>query len=185
MFRDHSLVPAEAIRLAALGFLSEGKQHYSELARAVRDLTSVVAGPSAELMTMPLELLRYEGLVVASIGDDPELHLSAAGHEALASLLRAGLRAPVGDLARLGLVLKLRFLHQLPPREQAEQLDLVIATCERERARIEELRARHGQAAALLGEWLEHDIDHAKARLALLRTRRAALAVPEPETATR
>jgi len=179
MFRDHSLVPAEAIRLAALGFLAEGKQRYSELARAVRDLTNVVAGPSAELMAMPLELLRYEGLVVAGVGDDPELRLSAAGHEALASLLRAGLRAPTSDLERLGLVLKLRFLHHLPPAEQADQLALMIAACERDLARIEELRSRHARAAALLSEWLEHDIDHAKARLALLRTRRAALSREE------
>ena len=175
MFRDHSLVPAEAIRLAALGFLAEGKQRYSELARAVRELTSVVAGPSAELMAMPLELLRYEGLVVADAGDDPELRLSVAGHEALASLLRAGLRAPTSDLARLGLVLKLRFLHHLPAAEQADQLGLMIAACERDLARIEELREHHGHAAALLGEWLERDIDRAKARLALLRTRQTAL----------
>jgi len=175
MFRDHTLVPAEAIRLAALGFLAEGKRRYSELACAVRDLTSVVAGPSAELMAMPLELLRYEGLVVADAEDDPELRLSPAGHEALGALLRAGLRAPTSDLARLGLVLKLRFLHHLAPAEQAEQLTQVIAACERDLTRIEELRARHAHAAVLLSEWLEHDLDHAKAHLALLRARRAAL----------
>ena len=179
MFRDHSLVPAEAIRLAALGLLAEGKQRYAALARDVHELASVVAGPAAELMTMPLELLRYEGLVVATAEDDPELHLRPAGHLALAALLRAGLRAPTSDLARLGLVLKLRFLHHLPPAEQADQIALVIAACERDLARIEQLRVRHGGATALLDEWLRHEVEQANARLALLRARQAALVSPK------
>jgi hypothetical protein len=180
MFRDHSLVPAEAIRLAALGFLAEGPQPYSELARAVRDLAGVVTDPSTELMGTPLELLRYEKLVEANTAADPELRITAAGREALGALLRARLRAPTTDLGRLGLTLKLRFLHHLPPAEQADQLSLVIAACESGLARTEGLRTRHGETAGLLGEWLDHDIDHAKACIALLRERRNTLTAARP-----
>jgi Putative AphA-like transcriptional regulator len=63
MFRDHSLVPAEAIRLAALGLLAEAPRPYADLTAEVRYLTSRIAGPSPELMGTSLELLRYEGLV--------------------------------------------------------------------------------------------------------------------------
>src|SRR5215470_14983687 len=76
MFRDHSLVPAEAIRLAALGLLAEAPRNYADLAAEVRFLTSRIAGPSPELMGTSLELLRYEGLVTAATGTDPELSLT-------------------------------------------------------------------------------------------------------------
>ena len=36
MFRDNSLVPVEAIRLAALGTLAEGPLHYADLASRIR-----------------------------------------------------------------------------------------------------------------------------------------------------
>src|SRR5215469_11654299 len=94
MFRDRSLVPAEAIRLAAL----------------VRFLTSRIVGPSPELMGSSLELLRYEGLVAPTSGEDPELVLSPDGRTALGNLLRANLRSTSTDLGKLGLALKLRFL---------------------------------------------------------------------------
>ena len=65
MFRDNSLIPTEAIRLAALGLLSEGARRYGELAAEIRHFTSRVAGPSLDLMGNSLELLIYEGLVEA------------------------------------------------------------------------------------------------------------------------
>ena len=48
MFRDHSLVPAEAIRLAALGFLAEAPWRYADLSAEIRHLTSRIVGPSPE-----------------------------------------------------------------------------------------------------------------------------------------
>ncbi|HYC12673.1 MAG TPA: hypothetical protein VEC75_00390, partial [Stellaceae bacterium] len=62
MFRDRSLVPAEAIRLTALGLLAEGPRRYGDLAAAVRHFTGRIVGPSLDLMGSSLELLRYEGL---------------------------------------------------------------------------------------------------------------------------
>src|SRR5215469_8676279 len=104
MFRDHSLVPAEAIRLAALGLLAEAPRRYADLAAEVRFLTSRIAGPSPELMGTSLELLRYEGLVSPMNGAnaDSELTLSSNGRTALEDLLRANLRAPSTDLGKLG-----------------------------------------------------------------------------------
>jgi DNA-binding PadR family transcriptional regulator len=179
MFRDHSLVPAEAIRLAALGLLAEAPRRYADLAAAVRHFTGRIVGPSLDLMGTSLELLRYEGLAeTADTSDDPPLRLTPAGRAALAELLRAGLRAPVNDLARLGLVLKLRFLHHLPEAEQVEQLGLVIGAYEQELARLEDLRATDGAAPGLFRDWLEHDIGEVRVRIAWLARRRGSLAEP-------
>ncbi len=172
MFRDHSLVPAEAIRLAALGLLAETPRRYADLAAEVRFLTSRIAGPSPELMGTSLELLRYEGLVTpAGTAEDAELTLTASGRAALESLLRANLRAPSTDLGKLGLALKLRFLDQLPASEQSQQIALVIAACESELARLTDLRTRHGTAASLFRDWLDHDIAQIEARIAWLKSR--------------
>ena len=175
MFRDRSLVPAEAIRLTALGLLAEGPWRYGDLAAAVRHFTGRIVGPSLDLMGSSLELLRYEGLAAADPGDDPVLRLTPAGHSALAELLRAGLRAPVNDLAKLGLVLKLRFLHHLPEAEQVEQIDLVVRAYEQELARLEDLGASEGTAPTLFRDWLAHDIGEVKARIAWLSRRRPAI----------
>src|SRR5262249_35197996 len=145
MFRDHSLVPAEAIRLAALGLLAEAPRRYADLAAEVRFLTSRIAGPSPELMGTSLELLRYEGFVTAAAGGaGAALILTASGRSALKALLRANLRAPSTDLGKLGLTLKLRFLDQLPADEQSRQIALVVGACESELARLVDLRTRHG-----------------------------------------
>ncbi|HKX09097.1 MAG TPA: hypothetical protein VJN67_12940 [Stellaceae bacterium] len=170
MFRDHSLVPAEAIRLAALGLLAEAPRRYADLAAEVRFLTSRIVGPAPELMGTSLELLRYEGLVspVDGANADAELTLTSNGHTALEDLLRANLRAPSTDLGKLGLALKLRFLDQLPADDQSRQIALVIAACESERARLTDLRTRHGAAAGLFRDWLDHDIAQIDARIAWL-----------------
>jgi len=176
MFRDHSLVPAEAIRLAALGLLAEAPRRYADLASDVRFLTSRIAGPSPELMGTSLELLRYEGLVapVAGAGaQEPELTLTAGGRAALEGLLRATLRAPSTDLGKLGLALKLRFLGQLPAAEQSQQIAQVVGACESELARLTDLRTRHAATPGLFRDWLDHDIAQIEARIAWLKTRAA------------
>jgi len=175
MFRDHSLVPAEAIRLAALGLLAEAPRRYADLAAEVRFLTSRIAGPSPELMGTSLELLRYEGLATPANGADAdaELTLTASGRAALSDLLRANLRAPSTDLGKLGLALKLRFLGQLPAAEQSQQLGLVVGACEGELARLADLRTRHGATPGLFRDWLDHDIAQIQARIVWLKARQA------------
>jgi DNA-binding PadR family transcriptional regulator len=174
MFRDHSLVPAEAVRLAALGLLAEAPRQYADLAAEVRFLTSRIAGPSPELMGTSLELLRYEGLVTPAGANDPALTLTANGRAALENLLRANLRAPSTDLGKLGLALKLRFLGQLPAADQGQQIELVIAACESEFARLVDLRTRHAATPGLFRDWLDHDIAQIEARIAWLGSQRSA-----------
>lgn len=174
MFRDNSLIPAEAIRLAALGLLAEAPRRYGDLALEIRHFTSHVVGPSLELMGTSLELLRFEGLVEAVDGqgaaDNAVLRLTARGTAALQTLLQAQLRAPVNDLSRLALLLKLRFLHHLPAAGQQTQLAIMAESLENERARLEEL-LRHHSAPGLLAEWLAHDIAVVSDRIQWLRRR--------------
>lgn len=177
MFRDNSLIPAEAIRLAALGLLAEAPRRYGDLAIEIRHFTSRVVGPSLDLMGTSLELLRYEGLIGTVDGqgtaDNAVLRLTEHGREALAALLRAQLRSSVSDMNRLALLLKLRFLHHLPAAEQQGQLALMADSLESERARLEELR-QHYAAPGLFRDWLEHDIALVDDRIAWLRRREGA-----------
>src|SRR5687767_4992331 len=69
MYRDNSLMPKEAVRLAALGTLAQaGSLRYADLAGAIRHFTSRIVGPSLDLMGTSLELLRYDGLIEALDG---------------------------------------------------------------------------------------------------------------------
>ncbi|HXY99901.1 MAG TPA: hypothetical protein VEI03_07855 [Stellaceae bacterium] len=173
MFKDNSLIPAEAVRLAALGLLAEAPRRYGDLAGEIRHFTGRVVGPSLDLMGTSLELLRYEGLIEAVDGqgmsDNAVLRLTARGGEALAGLLKAQLRSPASDMNRLVLLLKLRFLHHLPPAEQQGQLALMADMLESERLRLEELRQH--SAPGLFRDWLERDIAVAEERIAWLRGR--------------
>jgi DNA-binding PadR family transcriptional regulator len=178
MFRDNSLIPAEAVRLAALGLLAEAPRRYGDLALEIRHFTSHVVGPSLELMGTSVELLRFEGLVEAVDGagmaDNAMLRVTDRGTAALQALLRAQLRAPVNDLNRLALLLKLRFLHHLPAAEQQMQLAAMAESLESERARLEELLRHHDATPGLLAQWLAHDIAVVNERVAWLRERSGA-----------
>lgn len=168
MFRDNSLIPSEAIRLAALGFLAEGPRRYGELAASIRHFTSCVAGPSLELMGTSLEMLRYEGLAASDASAAAEngmLEITEAGRQDLCALLKARLRAPAGELNRLTLLLKLRFLHLLPEDERQEQRTLIAELVESELARLTDLRRAQGEAPDAFLDWLDHDIESLKARL--------------------
>ena len=174
MFRDNSLIPTEAVRLAALGFLAEGQRRYGDLAAEIRHFTSAIAGPSLELMGTSLELLRYEGLVAASsdpgLAENAMLAITPAGRAALDALLKARLRAPLGDYNRLAVLLKLRFLHILAETEQRIQMALIAESVDSERLRLDELRRSQGTAPAAFRDWLDHDIAALETRLAAIST---------------
>jgi DNA-binding PadR family transcriptional regulator len=172
MFRDNSLIPTEAVRLAALGLLAEHPRRYGELAAEIRHFTSCVAGPSLELMGTSLELLRYEGLAAAHSAESEEnalLDLTPAGRAALDALLKARLRAPLGDTNRLALLLKLRFLHLLPESERRAQRTQIAQSLETELARLQDLRRAQGEAPAPFLDWLDHDVATLQARLEALQ----------------
>ena len=179
MYRDNSLIPSEAVRLLALGILAGGAKSYSELAGEVRHFVSHITGPSLELVASPLELLKVEGLVEA--GDDNDvpdselLSLSAAGRAELNKLLTANMRAPVSDINKLIIGLKLRFLHLLEPVEQCLQAETLKELSERELARLTQLRAHHAGEAGHLVAWLDQEIAQVEARLAFFENLLAGL----------
>lgn len=176
MFPDHSLMPKEALRLAALGMLAERPMTYGDLARAVRDFVDHIMGPSPEAMGSSLELLRLEGLI--GLGDAagrPEaLTLTAKGHGEFVNLMLATVRAPFNDLNKLVVALKLRFLALLPVEGRRDQTALLIEACRVELARLLDLRGREAdQQGASRGpflDWLDHDIAQAQARLSWFET---------------
>jgi DNA-binding PadR family transcriptional regulator len=172
MFRDKSLIPTEAIRLAALGLLAQAPQRYGDLAAEIRHFTSRIAGPSLDLMGTSIEVLRYEGLVAPVVGtgmaDNAMLQITPAGEAALRALLQAPLRALLGDYNRLVLLLKLRFLHHLPQAEQRAQITLIAESVESELARLEDLRRHHQAAPGPFLAWLDQDIAALRQRLAWL-----------------
>ena len=169
MFSDNSLLPKEAIRLAALGILSETPMVYADLANAVRQFVGRIAGPSLELTGPSIELLRYEGLVHAN-GDDADavLTLTDQGRDELLTLLKATVRPPLTDMSKLVIALKMRFLPLLDSGERRDQVDLLIDACELELARLSDL---HDPASGeqLFQDWLAHDIDLVENRLTWLR----------------
>jgi hypothetical protein len=171
MYRDNSLMPKEAVRLAALGMLVQnGSKHYADVAYDVRHFTGRIVGPSLDLMGSSLELLCYEGLIEAidrtGMEDNALLGITAAGRKEFDTLMRANVRAPSSDdLNKLVITLKLRFLHLLDVESQREQADALAALYETELARLQDLRRHHDGEAGYITEWLDHDIAQVSARL--------------------
>lgn len=173
MYRDNSLIPSEAIRLLALGILATGDTSHAQLAGEVRHFVSHISGPSLDLVAPPLELLKVEGLVeseaAAGDGEDELLRLSADGRTELQRLLTASVRAPVNDINKLIIALKMRFLHLLEPAEQRLQAEALAELSERELARLTELRAHHASGSGHLVAWLDQDIAQVGNRLEWFR----------------
>ncbi|HEV2161286.1 MAG TPA: hypothetical protein VGR52_03495 [Stellaceae bacterium] len=172
MFRDQPLIPAEAIKLAALGFLADGPRRYGDLAAQVRQFTGRIAAPSLDLMGTSLEALIVEGLAAASEGkgmaDNAQLSLTPAGLTALANLLQARLKGPLGDFTRLALLLKLRFLHHLGPAERETQMAHIAEAVGDEINRLNDLRRSEAGAPQHYLDWLDADIGQLQGKLTRL-----------------
>ena len=170
MYQDKSLVPAEAVRLAALGALMEQPLSYAELARDIRHFVARVVGPSLDLLGSSLEILRLEGLISSRDNDlapeDSMLAITGNGEEVFQDLMSSSLRTPMDDVSRLVYTLKMRFLDLLPTEAQLDQIDLLRELAENELARLEDLRASHGRGH--LKESLGLEIQQIRARLSWL-----------------
>lgn len=173
MYRDNSLVPKEAIRLAALGLLAERQRTYGDLAREVREFASRIVGPSLDLLGTSIELLKFEGLIAPVDGqgmdDNAILCLTDAGRAALMDYLTSTMRPGVSDLNKLVLALKLRFIDLLPAEDRVEQVAALEMMYEGEKARLEELRSKTDRGAGLLPDWLDLEIDQIERRIAWCR----------------
>lgn len=164
MYRDNTLIPAEAVRLAALGSLAEGEKAYDDLAREIRFFVARIVGPSLDLLGTSLELLRHEGLItidrdaepVGSAPDDACLRITDDGRAAFTTLMTSNVRGLTSDLSRLVIALKMRFLPLLHEDDRHEQAEILAEACESELARLKDLRRSYG--SGFLAEWLDREI---------------------------
>lgn len=176
MYPDNSLIPSEAIRLAALGSLAMAPRPYAALATEIRHFTGRIVGPSLDLIGPPIELLKVEGLVEPEgEGEDAPMRITPAGMAELKRLLSANLRGPIGEFNKLVIALKMRFLQFLDRESQLAQAELLVEVCERELTRLTDLRAHHAAEGGRLVAWLDHDIGQVEARLAWFRQLQAEL----------
>lgn len=169
MYPDNSLIPTEAIRLAALGSLATAPKPYAALAAEIRHFTGRIVGPSLDLIGPPIQHLELEGLVEREGADDASLRVTAAGVAELKRLLSANLRGPVGEFNKLVITLKMRFLHLLDRDARLAQAELLVEVCERELTRLTDLRGHHAAEGGYLIDWLDHDIVQVDTRLAWFR----------------
>lgn len=164
MYRDNTLIPAEAVRLAALGSLAEGEKGYGDLAREIRFFVARIVGPSLDMLGTSLELLHHEGLIAAdgesdptrSVPDDSVLRITEEGRAAFATLMTSSVRGLTSDLSRLVIALKMRFLPLLEDGDRHEQAEILAEACETELARLKDLRGAYGRG--YLAEWLDCEI---------------------------
>lgn len=167
MYRDNTLIPTEAIRLAALGSLVEGDKLYADLASEIRYFVARVAGPSLDLLGTSLELLSYEDLAVSADGggvrDGALLQITESGREAFHTLMTSNVRAPVNDVSKLVIALKMRFMHLLPAEDLSEQAEMLSEMCEVELVRLKDLRGGYKQEP--LAQWLDLEIAQLQERL--------------------
>jgi len=168
MYKDNSLVPSEAVRLAALGLLAKRDHGYADLARDIRHFTARIVGPSLDLLGPSLELLKVEGLIeavdTAAAHDRQMVRITQDGRTELQRLMNANLRGPMGEVNKLIVALKLHFLDQLDREQRRQQLEMLMEVCDRELIRLNDLRTHYADSSGVLVPWLDHEISEAQAR---------------------
>jgi len=172
MYRDNTLIPTEAIRLAALGALIEGERRYADLSSEIRNFVGRVAGPSLDLLGTSLEVMGYEGLAEMQDVDGPGgalLRITDAGQKQFVTLMISGVRAPVNDVSKLVIALKMRFLHLLDQEDRLDQIDLMREMSVGEAARLRDLRDNGTNEG--FADWLSFEIDQLENRIAWLDRR--------------
>jgi hypothetical protein len=167
MYLDNSLIPKEAIRLAALGTLARGPMSYADLSREVRQFAARIVGPSLDLLGTSIELLKFEGLIAPGDDDiEADLVLTDSGQHALYEYMTSSVRPGVTDLNKLVVALKLRFIDVLAGDEQRDQLEQLQAMYEGERVRLHDL-AGHGEwQSGHLAAWIAMEITQVEGRIA-------------------
>ena len=177
MYRDNTLIPTEAIRLAALGCLVENNRPHGELAGELRYFIAHLIGPSLDLLGTSIDLMCFEGLVAPAdaaagawvgpndVDETTVLKITDAGRSAFKALMASNVRAPVNDVTRLIVALKLRFLPLLSDDERVDQLDALAEMCEQELVRLRDLQGAYSDG--ILGRWLKDEIDALAARHAM------------------
>ena len=170
MYKDNSLIPSEAVRLAALGLLAMRPRVYADLARDIRHFTARIVGPSLDLLGPSLELLKVESLIEATDPKAPTdtqiIRLTKDGEAELQRLMIANLRGPMGEVNKLIVALKLHFLDLLTPEQRRQQLEMLMEVSDRELIRLNDLREHHVDSEGALLPWLDHEIEEVQQRRA-------------------
>ncbi|MBL8710610.1 MAG: hypothetical protein JNL25_15560 [Rhodospirillaceae bacterium] len=170
MYKDNSLIPSEAVRLAALGLLWQGSRSYADLAREIRHFIGRLVGPSLELLGPSLELFKIEGLIEAIDPKQPpeaqEMRLTDDGRAELQRLMTSRQRGPMGEVNKLIIALKMHFFDALPSEARVPQIEILIEACDKELARLADLRAYPPLTASRgrLRSWLDLEISEIEAR---------------------
>ena len=170
MYRDNTLIPTEAIRLAALGSLTEGDRQYATLASEIRNFVGLISGPSLDLLGTSLEVLGYEGLAEIKDNKDPNLtilRITEAGKKQFVALMTSGFRVPINDVGKLVIALKMRFLYLLDDEERIEQIELLREICEGEVSRLRSLLKQSPNPD--FSEWLKFEIRQLGVRIDWLK----------------
>jgi hypothetical protein len=183
-FKDQSLIPQEAVRLCALGLLTERDRSLGDLAVEVRRFVSRMLGPSLDILGTSIEALRYQGLVEPlgprsapgqSLTGDTILRITGPGREEFHTLITSPVRGQMTDLSRLVVALKLRFFAALVPDERRAELEHLLSASEQDLARLRDLSTQNDAANDLLGDWLSQDIAQTERRIAWYRARIGAI----------
>lgn len=169
MYRDNSLIPKEAIRMAALGALVTRARSYADIAAEVREFAARIVGPSLDLLGTSIELLKLEGLI-APVGDggdrDSEmLRLTEDGRFSLEAYLKTNIRPGTSDLNKLVIALKLRFIDVLDAEERRDQLEGLKRMYEGEQARLRDLAGHDEWSDGLMPSWLDIELDMVARRI--------------------
>ena len=172
MYKDNSLIPSEAIRLAALGLLWQNERGYADLAREIRHFVGRIVGPSLELLGPSLELFKIEGIIEAIDPKQPAdaqiMRLTADGRIELQRLMTTRLRGPMGEVNKLIVAFKMHFFNCLTKEDQRQQLDLLIEASDKELARLVDLRGYEPltTTSGHLLSWIDLEIGEIVARRA-------------------
>jgi hypothetical protein len=169
MYRDNSLIPKEAIRMAALGALVDSDRSYRDVSSEVRQFSARIVGPSLDLLGTSIELLKLEGLIEVieshSVVGDELLRLTKTGMSELKTYLRSTIRSGGSDLNKLVVALKLRFIEVLDLSDKYEQLVSLRTMYEGEKSRLEDLGTFKEWSSGLLPQLLKLELIVAEKRI--------------------
>ena len=169
MYRDNSLIPKEAIRMAALGSLVDSDRSYRDVSSEIRQFSARIVGPSLDLLGTSIELLKLEGLIEVieshSVVGDELLRLTKTGMNELKTYLRSTIRSGGSDLNKLVVALKLRFIDVLDLSDKYEQLVSLRTMYEGEKSRLEDLGTFKEWSSGLLPQLLKLELIVAEKRI--------------------
>ena len=111
----------------------------------------------------------YEGLATLedTEGEDGALlRITDEGRRQFVTLMTSGVRAPVNDVSKLVIALKMRFLDLLDEDDRLDQIDLMREMSEGEAARLRDLRQENDTGG--FSSWLTFEIEQLESRISWL-----------------